>query len=161
MGHCVMGKRTKIASAITLGFVAVALSVPADAASPRFRRMTVVGDSLLSGFSCGGLVASGKAGQRQSAPAMIARRVGVSLPQPLMSFPGVPPQLSIVDANGNGALDPGEVRQTSNDIGSRARPVRRVRNLAVPGEDTSSVFDEISPGIVAQTTRERPIRRWT
>ena len=123
--------------------------------------MTVVGDSLLSGFSCGGLVASGKAGQRQSAPAMIARRVRVSLPQPLMTFPGVPPQLSIVDANGNGALDPGEVRRTTSDIGSRARPVRRVRNLAIPGEDTSSVFDEILTGYRRSTTCDRPISGWT
>lgn len=67
-----------------------------------------------------------------------------------MSSPGVPPQLEIVDANGNGVLDPGEVRRTSDDIGSRARPIRRVRNLAVPGEDTRSVFAEISPGVIAR-----------
>jgi lysophospholipase L1-like esterase len=130
--------------------VTFAVTSAAAAATPRLRRMVVVGDSLLAGFSSGGLVAHGHAGQVDSAPAFVARRAGVSLPKPLMSGPGVPPQLVIVDANGNGALDPGEVRRTRTSLGSRKRPIRAARNLAVPGEDTESVFQTISPRVVAR-----------
>ena len=49
-----------------------------------------------------------------------------------------------------GSLDPGEVRRNTDSIGTRARPVRVARNLAVPGEDTRSVFDEINPGVIAR-----------
>jgi hypothetical protein len=41
----------------------------AQASSARLRRMVVVGDSLLAGFGSGGLVASGRPGQVDSAPA--------------------------------------------------------------------------------------------
>jgi lysophospholipase L1-like esterase len=55
-----------------------------------------------------------------------------------------------VDADGDGQLDPGEVRRQDESIGSRARPVRVARNLAVPGEDSESVFDEIAPAVIAR-----------
>jgi len=135
---------------LTLGCLVALGATAAHAGDPRMRRLVVVGDSLLAGFSSGGFVARGHAGQVDSAPAFIARRAGVSLPQPLMSSPGVPAQLSISDANGNGLLDPGDVRRTTESIGSRARPIRRVRNLAVPGEDTQSVFDGISSRVIAR-----------
>lgn len=128
----------------------VLAATAAHGATPRLRRMVVVGDSVLAGFSSGGFVARGRGGQVDSAPAFVARRAGVALPQPLMSGPGVPPQLTIDDANGNGVLDPGEVRRTSETIGFRAKPVRVARNLAVPGEDMVSVFDEIAPGVIAR-----------
>src|SRR5262245_10324279 len=122
----------------------------ADGATRRLRKMVVVGDSVLAGFSSGGFVARGHGGQVDSAPAFVARRARVSLAQPLMSGPGVPPQLSISDANGNGVLDPDDVRRTSDGIGFRAKPVRSARNLAIPGEDMVSVFDEIAPGVIAR-----------
>ena len=122
----------------------------ADGATRRLRKMVVVGDSVLAGFSSGGFVARGRGGQVDSAPAFVARRAGVSLPQPLMSRPGVPSQLLIDDANGNGVLDPGEVHRTTDAIGFRAKPVRSARNLAIPGEDMTSVFDEIAPGVIAR-----------
>src|SRR5262245_2014299 len=131
----------------TLGVVLAASG--ADGATRRLRRMVVVGDSVLAGFSSGGFVARGHGGQVDSAPAFVARRAGVSLAQPLMSGPGVPPQLSISDANGNGVLDPGDVRRSSDSIGFRSKPVRNARNLAVPGEDMVSVFDQIAPGVIA------------
>ncbi len=120
------------------------------AVTPRLRRMVAVGDSVLAGFSSGGLIALGHAGQVDSVPAFVARRAGVRLPQPLMSDPGVPPQFEIVDANGNGLLGPGEVRRTDGSIGTRRRPVREARNLAVPGEDTQSVFQEVDPDDVVR-----------
>jgi phospholipase/lecithinase/hemolysin len=130
---------------------ALMLSVtPSHAASARFRRMVVVGDSILAGFGSGGFQKAGETGQTFSAPVYVARRAHVALPQPLMSSPGVPPPFVIDDANGNGQLDPGEVRRVTDSIGSRARPIRVARNLAVPGEDVRSVFDEISPGVIAR-----------
>jgi lysophospholipase L1-like esterase len=141
-------KSTKMMIGLVVAMTLTAM--PSYAAHPRFRRMVVVGDSILAGFGSGGFVTAGPVGQTYSAPAYVARRAGVSFPQPLMSKPGVPPPYLIDDVNGNGQLDPGEVRRTTDSIGSRARPIRVARNLAVPGEDVSSVFDEISPGVIAR-----------
>ena len=113
-------------------------AMPSYGAHARFRRLVVVGDSILAGFGSGGFVTAGPVGQTYSAPAYLARRAGVSFPQPLMSQPGVPPPFTIDDVNGNGQLDPGEVRRTTDSIGSRARPIRVARNLAVPGEGVGS-----------------------
>lgn len=112
------------------------------------RRMVVVGDSILAGFASGGLVRRGRMGQRDSAPALIARQAHVSLPQPLMSLPGLPPPLVIVDRNHDGALEPGEVKRRQNGLGFRAQPGRTARNLAVPGERVSSVMDTVDPADV-------------
>ncbi|HJQ85298.1 MAG TPA: SGNH/GDSL hydrolase family protein [Candidatus Binatia bacterium] len=137
-------------SLVVLLSAALAAADAAGAAPvARLRGMVVVGDSLLSGFSSGGLVRRGHAGQVDSAPAFIARRAGVRLRQPLMTRPGVPPQLEIVDANGDGVLDRGEVRRRTSRLGFRADPDQRVRNLAVPGEDSATVFEEIAPEDVA------------
>ena len=146
-------KRSHASTVASFGAVILLTALPDtgwSAPSFRLRRMVVVGDSLLAGFSSGGLVANGRAGQVDSAPAIIARRAHASLPQPLMDGPGVPPQLAIFDDNHNDALDPGEVRRPDGtSIGFRASPDRRVRNLAVPGEDTATIFDTVSPGDVA------------
>src|SRR5262245_1351420 len=141
--------RYKMISASTLLLAGMLVATSANAATPRLRRMVVVGDSVLAGFSSGGFIAHGNGGQVDSAPAFVARRARVVLPQPLMSGPGVPPQLVIDDVNGNGVLDPGEVRRTNDSIGFRKRPVRVARNLAIPGEDMVSVFDEIRPDVIA------------
>jgi GDSL-like lipase/acylhydrolase family protein len=133
----------------TLVLVSTAWTVGAQPRSARLRRMVVVGDSLLAGFGSGGLVATGRPGQVDSTPAFIARRAHVPLRQPLMDSPGVPPQLRIVDANRNGTLDPGEVRRTQGGLGFRSDTDHRARNLAVPGEDTASVFETIAPDDVA------------
>jgi len=115
----------------------------------RLRRTVVVGDSLLAGFGSGGFVGVGRPGQVDSAPAFVARRAHVRLPLPFMDAPGVPPPLVIVDANRNGRLDRGEVRRTSGGLGFRADPDKTARNLAVPGEDTGSVFEKIAAEDIA------------
>ena len=127
-------------------------SIHADAARPRvarLRRLVVIGDSLLAGFGSGGYVGVGRPGQVDSAPVFIARRARVRLPLPLMSRPGVPPQVSIHDDDHNGRLDPGEVRPNSSGLGFRDDPDVSPRNLAVPGEDSASVLEKISPRDVA------------
>jgi len=128
--------------------IALAIGVAGASPSVRLRRLVVVGDSLLAGFSNGGLVAKGLSGQRNGATALIARQAGVSLPQPSMSRPGVPPPLRIVDANHNGVLDAHEVRYRFG-IGFRRRPDREARNLAVPGETIESVSESIDAGDIA------------
>ena len=70
-----------LARALCLGLV-LAADLAAAGPSVRLRRMVVIGDSLLAGFSNGGLVARGLAGQRHGAAALIARQAGVDLPQP-------------------------------------------------------------------------------
>jgi lysophospholipase L1-like esterase len=117
--------------------------------SPRLRRMVAVGDSLFAGFGSGGLIGFGRPGQVDSAPAFIARRARVRLPLPLVTRPGLPPQLTIVDGNLNRQLDPGEVRRRDSGLGFRADPDREARNLAVPGEDMTSVFTGIAPEEIA------------
>jgi lysophospholipase L1-like esterase len=120
------------------------LVAPATADVPRLRRMVVVGDSLLAGFASGGLVERGRVGQVHSAPAQIARKAHVRFPQPLMDGPGVPPPYVIDDANLNGQLDAGDVRRR-NGLGFRSDEDVRARNLAVPGENIASVFEQIEP----------------
>jgi hypothetical protein len=134
-----------VCAALVLGMAA-----PADAARSRLlRRMVVVGDSVLAGFASGGFVEFGQPGQFHSAPALLARRARVALPLPAMERPGVPAPYRIVDANRNRQLDSGEIRRTTNEIGFRDHTRRLARNLAVPGEDMTSLLEEISPRDVA------------
>jgi hypothetical protein len=112
-------------------------------------RIVVVGDSILAGFASGGLVRRGRMGQRDSAPALIARQAGASLPQPYMSRPGFPPPLVIVDKNHNGVLDPGDIRRKGHGIGFRSQPDREAHNLAVPGERVATVLDAVKVAEVA------------
>src|SRR5437867_6484460 len=130
-------------------FTSAMLAADARAGVFRLRRMVVVGDSRLAGFGSGGFVGVGRPGQVDSAPAFVARRAQVRLPLPFLSAPGVPPPLGIVDANGNGRLDRGEVRRTQDGLGFRAHPGKTARNLAVPGEDTRSVFQKIAAEDIA------------
>jgi lysophospholipase L1-like esterase len=123
----------------------------------RLRRMVVIGDSLLAGFISGGFVARD---QRRSAPALIARRASVKLSQPLMSGAGVPPPLRIDDRDGDGQLDEAEVRRGSLDVGFRKYPGGRVRNLAVPGEDITSVFERVDIEDVAASGDGRDILKF-
>lgn len=120
---------------------------PADARIYRFRCMVVVGDSILAGFGSGGLLARGDTGQRDDAAALLARQARVRLLQPLMSGPGVPPPLGIDDANGDGQLDPGDVRRNSSDVVGFRRDVdSSVRNLMRHHDGTAAARSEAPPG---------------
>jgi lysophospholipase L1-like esterase len=133
-------RRSSVCLALLVGCM---LAGDARAGTFRLRRMVVVGDSLLAGFGSGGFVGAGQPGQVDSAPAFVARRAHVRLTLPLMRKPGVPPPLVIADENGDGRLDRGEVRRAQDGLGFRAEPRKRARNLAVPGEDTKSLFEKI------------------
>jgi lysophospholipase L1-like esterase len=139
-----------IAAVCAVPFASHGRQAAAPASNAILGRIVVVGDSILAGFASGGLVRRGRMGQRDSAPALIARQAHVSLPQPLMDRPGVPPPQVIVDRNHNGVLDPGEVRRRSNSLGFRSQPGREAHNLAVPGERVASVTDAIDARDVIQ-----------
>jgi len=128
---------------VLVASIVATMPVVAAAQTVGLGRIVVVGDSLLAGFASGGLVRRGRMGQRDSAPALIARQARVSLPQPYMSRPGFPPPLIIVDKNRNGVLDPGDVRRRGRGLGFRSQPGREPHNLAVPGERVSTVLDAV------------------
>jgi lysophospholipase L1-like esterase len=138
--------------ALALVVAALWVDVPAaDAArSPRLKRIVAVGDSVLAGYSSDGFVERGPAGQVHSAPRQFARRARARFRQPLMDRPGVPPPYRIVDRDGDGVLEPGDLVRPAEDLGFREEPDRKVRNLAVPGEDIASVFEGIRPEEIAQ-----------
>jgi hypothetical protein len=139
-------RRSSVCLALLVGCM---LAGDARAGVYRLRRMVVVGDSLLAGFGSGGFVGVGRPGQTDSAPAFVARRAQVRLPLPSISQPGVPPPLAIVDGDANGRLDRGEVRRTRDGLGFRSDPHQTARNLAVPGEDTQSLFEKIDAQEIA------------
>ena len=140
----------RVASIFALTLLAIAPATADAARSARLKRLVVIGDSILAGYSSGGFVERGAAGQVQSAPAVIARRARVRLPQPLMDRPGVPPPYRINDEDGDRVLDPGEIARPADGIGFRDDPDVKVRNLAVPGEDIESVFEGVRPQDIAE-----------
>ena len=145
-----LGLRSPFILSLTL-LAMVSGAVTADAGrSIRLKRLVVVGDSILAGYSSGGFVERGAAGQVWSAPAFIARRAHVALPQPLMDRPGVPPPYRIDDEDGDRVLDSGEISRPGKGIGFRDDSEVKVRNLAVPGEDIESVFEGIRPQDIAE-----------
>jgi hypothetical protein len=109
---------------------------------PALRRLVAVGDSQLAGFASGGLQRRSDSGQVHGVAAQLARSAGKRLTLPAIEAPGLPPQLAIVDANGNGHLDAGEVRRpTSGALGERRNPGDVARNLAVPGERLATILE--------------------
>ena len=135
--------RLRAAVTLAIAFVVAAAADASAQATVRLDKMVVVGDSVLAGFASGGLVRKGRMGQRDSAPALIARQGGAKLTLPNMRPPGFPPPLVIADKNHNGVLDPGEVRRRDKGIGFRSKLNDDAQNLAVPGERVSTVLDKI------------------
>src|SRR5882762_453881 len=134
VGAALMVLRMRDRAMIAVAIIGLIATGDAIAGVVRMRRLVVVGDSLLAGFGSGGFVAAGRPGPGQvdGAAVFLARRAHVRLPLPLMTRPGVPPELTIVDENRNGKLDRGEVRRQQSGLGFRADPGRKVRNLCVP-----------------------------
>ena len=141
--------RTGLALAATLLALGVGATTADAGPSPRLKRLVAIGDSILAGYSSGGLVERGAGGQNFSAPAFVARKARARLPQPLMDRPGVPPPYRIED-DGDGVLEPGEISRPTNGIGFRDDPEVKVRNLAVPGEDIQSIFEGIRAEDIAE-----------
>jgi len=95
-----------------------------------FKTMVVVGDSLSAGFQNFSLFDSSSVpglpsgGQKQGYTAIVANQAGAALPQALISYPGIPPALTL---NSMGQLSRGTT------TGSRENNNQQAYNLSVPG----------------------------
>ena len=104
-----------------------AAAVAADAQT-NFTTYVSVGDSLAAGFESGSLV---ETHQNRSAPALIARQAGVQgFQQPLVSEPGIPPELTLVSLVPVPVIAPKAATSGAPKNLALARPYN---NLAVPG----------------------------
>jgi len=104
-----------------------AAAVRADAQT-NFTTYVSVGDSLAAGFESGSLV---ETHQNRSAPALIARQAGVQgFQQPLVSEPGIPPELTLVSLVPVPVIAPKAATAGAPKNLALARPYN---NLAVPG----------------------------
>ncbi|HEU0108446.1 MAG TPA: SGNH/GDSL hydrolase family protein [Vicinamibacteria bacterium] len=105
-------------------------AVRADAQT-NFTTYVAVGDSLAAGFESGSLV---ETHQNRSAPALIARQAGVQgFQQPLVSEPGIPPELTLVSLVPVPVIAPKAATSGAPKNLALARPYN---NLAVPGATT-------------------------
>jgi lysophospholipase L1-like esterase len=110
-----------------LAAAAVAAAVRADAQT-NFTTYVSVGDSLAAGFESNSLV---ETHQNRSVPALIARQAGVqNFQQPLISQPGIPPELTLVSLVPAPLIAPKAATAGTPKNLSLARPYN---NLAVPG----------------------------
>jgi hypothetical protein len=105
-------------------------------------RLVVVGDSLSAGFQNFSLFDSTTSpiplpgGQKQGYAALVATQAGASLTLPLISYPGIPPQLELTSG--------GIMR--SNAIGARENPANQTFNLSVPGFTVANALAYPFPG---------------
>jgi lysophospholipase L1-like esterase len=107
-----------------------AAAVRADAQT-NFTTYVSVGDSLAAGFESGSLV---ETHQSRSAPALLARQAGVQgFQQPLVSEPGIPPELTLVSLVPVPVIAPKAATAGAPRNLALARPYN---NLAVPGATT-------------------------
>jgi hypothetical protein len=119
----------------TLAFLstaaALALSASAQTTTQsqvNFSNMFAIGDSLAAGFSSGSLV---ETNQVNSVPALIARQAGVAdFQQPLVSEPGIPPQLTLLSLIPNPVIVP---KSTTAGTPKNLGLARPYNNMAVPG----------------------------
>jgi len=123
--------------------IAAVLLVLGSAAGARaqvsFQSLVAVGDSLAAGYTSASLV---ETHQRNSVPALIARQAGASsFEQPLVTEPGLPPELRLV------TLFP--VPLIARKSGSSGSPAnfdlpRPYNNLAVPGATSVDVLTRVT-----------------
>ncbi len=102
----------------------LALACAAGQGAQPFSRIVVVGDSLSAGFQNFSLFDSSFGGQSKGYSALVAKQAGATLVQPLISYPGIPPALSV---NSMGQI----TRATT--FGAREHPEQQAYNLSVPG----------------------------
>jgi lysophospholipase L1-like esterase len=117
--------------------------IPVGAANPpkaNLSRLIVIGDSLSAGFQNFSLFDSPVAGQSFSYAAQVAKQAQVDLQLPLISFPGIPPALTI---NNKGVISRGTA------TGAPENPTRETLNLSVPGFSLLDLLAHPYPGTPA------------
>jgi lysophospholipase L1-like esterase len=143
---------TRLRAAATLGlFLFFVVPAGAQSGQPRQKekdskadlsRLVVVGDSLSAGFQNFSLFDGDSVpglppgGQKRGYAALVAQQAGVSMVSPLMSFPGIPPALT---------LSAGQIVRAAG-IGSRENPGIQAYNLSVPGFSTADALARPFPG---------------
>jgi lysophospholipase L1-like esterase len=126
-------------------FLKTALSLFACAASAsaqvNFGSYVSVGDSLAAGYQSNALVETHQAG---SVPALIARQAGSQgFQQPLISEPGIPPELTLLQLVPAPVLAP---KAASNGTPKNLALARSYNNLAVPGATTIDALTRATDG---------------
>ncbi len=105
-------------------------------------RLVVAGDSLSAGFQnfslfdSDGVPSLPPGGQSHGYTALVAQQAAVSLTLPIISYPGIPPALT---------LNPGGVVRAAG-IGSRENPTIQAHNLSVPGFTVLNALGYSFPG---------------
>jgi hypothetical protein len=97
-----------------------------------FRNLVTVGDSYMAGFLNGSL---NEKGQNKSVAAFVARQVGTYHFLPLISEPGVPVELELIDPG-----PPAVVQPKAGSTGTRVLPLVGPQNLAVPGQSVGAAL---------------------
>jgi lysophospholipase L1-like esterase len=119
----------------------LAAGIPARAANGRtanLKHLVVIGDSLSAGFQNFSLFHSPVAGQTFGYTAQVAKQANVELNLPLISFPGIPPALTI---DNNGVIFRGTTP------GAPENPTQPTDNLSVPGFSLVDVLAHPYPGL--------------
>jgi lysophospholipase L1-like esterase len=110
-------------------------------AQANFQTFVTLGDSLAAGFSSGSLV---ETHQGNSVPALIARQAGApSFEQPLITEPGLPPELHLVTLFPVPLIAPKAANGGSPANLNLPRPYN---NLAVPGATSVDALTRVTDG---------------
>ncbi len=132
--------RSAVAAAIAIALAPLA-GAAARVGSLDLSRVVVVGDSLTAGFQNfslfdGSSPGAPLGGQEFGYPALIAQQAGVTLTLPLISYPGLPPALT---------LSGGQIVRAAG-IGVREFPLLQAFNLSVPGFNVADALAHPFPG---------------
>jgi lysophospholipase L1-like esterase len=129
-------------SVICLATLGALLSTPLFAFGEKekgpgaLERLVVIGDSLSAGFQNFSLFTSSTGGQTFGFAAVVAQQAQVNLVLPTVSYPGIPPALTL-----NGA---GQIVRAAG-LGSRINPAQAT-DIAVPGFTVGNVLAYPFPG---------------
>ena len=136
------GRATNVSRFAGLLVAGAALaSAHAAQAQTNFSVYVALGDSLTAGVESGSLVATHQA---NSFPAQIARAAGIAgFEQPLVSEPGIPPELTLV------SLSPGPIiipKASTPGVPTNLALPRPYNNLGVPGADSFDILNTVTDG---------------
>ncbi|UCF38262.1 MAG: hypothetical protein JSU96_05265 [Acidobacteriota bacterium] len=117
-------KKQTLVIALLLALASSSLGM-AQEAPPSFKNMIAVGDSVTAGFQN---LSLNHKGQQASYPALVARQVGTYHFLPLITEPGIPNELILVEPTFPPVVEP-----APGPSGTRVFPTIIPQNIAVPG----------------------------
>jgi lysophospholipase L1-like esterase len=119
----------------TLGTLPIMAFGAKEKGPAALNNLVVVGDSLSAGFQNFSLYTSSNGGQTFGFAAVIAQQAGVKLSLPTVSYPGIPPALT---------LSAGQIVRAAG-LGSRTNPAQAT-DLSVPGFTVGNALAYGYPG---------------